>query len=92
LGQVLFQRLQRLQQMLSVFFGHAGQCLPAGDIAALTGLFQSAARGRHEMEKPSAPVGRMRVPFDQPQRLKLVDDAAKRDRLDVEQLREPLFD
>jgi hypothetical protein len=44
------------------------------------------------MEKPSAPVGRMRVPFDQPQRLKLVDDAAKRDRLDVEQLREPLFD
>ena len=77
--------------MLSVLFGHAGQCLAAGDIAILTGLFQSAARGRHQMEKPSAPVGRMRIPLDQPQRLQLVDDAAKRDRLDVEQLRESLL-
>src|ERR1700722_1798417 len=91
LGQVLFQRLQRLQQMLSVFFGHASRCLPAGDIAVLAGLFQSAARRRHEMEKPSAPVGWMRAPLDQPQRLELVDDAAKRDRFDVEQLREPLL-
>ena len=77
--------------MLSVFFGHASQCLPAGDIAVLAGLFQPAARRRHEMEKPSAPVGWMRVPLDQPQRLELVDDAAKRDRFDVEQLREPLL-
>lgn len=92
MGQVLFQRLQRPQEMLSVFFGHAGQCLPASDIAILTGLLQSVARGRHQMEKPSAPVGRVRVPFDQPQRLQLVDDAAKCDRFDVEQLRRVPFD
>jgi hypothetical protein len=33
----------------------------------------------------------MRVPFDQPQRLQLVDDTAKRDRFDVEKLRESLL-
>jgi hypothetical protein len=40
------------------------------------------------MEKPCAAVGRMRVPFDQSQRLELVDDAAKRDRFNFEKLRE----
>jgi hypothetical protein len=43
------------------------------------------------MEKPCAAVGRMRLPFDQSQRLEFVDDAAKRDRLDFEKLRESLL-
>ena len=72
--------------MQPVVFGHTSQRLPAGDIAELTGLSQLAACGRHEMEKPSAAVGRMRVPFDQPQRLQLVDEAAKRDRFDFDKL------
>jgi hypothetical protein len=38
------------------------------------------------MEKPSAAVGRMRIPFDQSHRLELVDDAAKRDWFDFDKL------
>jgi hypothetical protein len=40
------------------------------------------------MEKPSAAVGRMRVPFDQLHRLELVDDAAKRNWFDFDKLSE----
>src|SRR3984957_13794508 len=64
LGQVLFHRLQRLQQMLSVVFGHASQCLLVGEIAELTNLFQFGACCLHEMEKPCPAVSRMRVSFD----------------------------
>jgi len=91
LGQVRFQRLQRLQQVLPVNFGHASQRLTADNLAELTDLFQLGARGRREMEKPCAAVSRMRVPFDQSHRLELVDDAAKRDRFDFEKLRESLL-
>src|ERR1700677_1316461 len=87
-GQVRSQRLQRLQQAPPVGFGHASEPLTADNLAELTGLFQFGARGRHEMEKPSAAVSRMRVPLDQFHRLELVDDAAKRDRLDFEKLSE----
>src|SRR6195256_3339231 len=38
------------------------------------------------MEKPRPPVGRIRMPFDQTARLEPVDDAAKRDRLDFQQV------
>src|SRR5882762_9189064 len=40
------------------------------------------------MKEPYPPVGRMRMALYQRQRLELVDDAAKRDRLDVQQLRQ----
>src|SRR5580700_7381835 len=88
LGQVLFQRLQRFQETLCVVFGHANHCFSAGDIVVFTRLFQFGARSRHEMEKPSAAISRMRVPFDQPQCLQLVDDATKRDRFDFDKLSE----
>src|SRR6266403_5478663 len=38
------------------------------------------------MEKPRPPVGRIRMPLDQTPGLELVDDAAKRDRLDLQEL------
>src|SRR5258708_6519315 len=38
------------------------------------------------MEKPRPPVGRIRMPLDQTPRLEFVDDAAKRDRLDLQQV------
>jgi hypothetical protein len=40
------------------------------------------------MEMPGAAVGRIRVPFDESPRLKLVEDAAERDRLDFKKLHE----
>src|SRR5437588_13005191 len=40
------------------------------------------------MQEPDPPVGRIRTPLYQPEDLKLVDDAAKRDRLDFQQLRQ----
>ena len=87
-GQVRFHCFERLQQALPVVFGNASQCLPADDIAELTNLFQFGACRPHKMEKPCAAVGRMRLPFDQSQRLEFVDDAAKRDRFDFEKLSE----
>src|ERR1700730_6945929 len=41
------------------------------------------------MKTPHPPVGRMRMPRDQALRLQLVDDAAERDRLDLQQLGQP---
>src|SRR5882757_6318241 len=38
------------------------------------------------MKKPHPAVGGIRMPLNQPERLKLVDDAAKGDRLDLQQL------
>src|SRR2546430_13975334 len=38
------------------------------------------------MKERGPPVGRIRMPLDQAQRLELVDDAAKRDRLDFQQV------
>src|SRR5258705_13869541 len=38
------------------------------------------------MKEPYPPVGRMRMALYQRQRLELVDDAAKRDRLDLQQI------
>src|SRR5882672_7229448 len=38
------------------------------------------------MKQPYPPVGRMRMALDQRQRLELVDDAAKRDRLDLQEI------
>jgi hypothetical protein len=38
------------------------------------------------MQQPNPPVGRIRTPLHQPEDLKLVDDAAKRDRLDLQQV------
>src|SRR5258705_13426148 len=38
------------------------------------------------MKEPDPPVGRIRMPLDQAQRLELVDDAAKRDRLNFQQV------
>src|SRR5882672_5309064 len=38
------------------------------------------------MKEPDPPVGRIRMPLDQAQRLESVDDAAKRDRLDFQQV------
>src|SRR3984957_18486650 len=90
-GQVCFHCLERLQQTPSVVFGNASQCLPADNIAELTNLFEFGACRLHKMEKPCAAVGRMRLPFNQSQRLELVHDAAKRDRLDFEELREALL-
>src|SRR3984957_4506267 len=90
-GQVCFHCFERLQQALSVVFGNAGQCLPVGDIAELANLFKFGACRLYEMEKPCAAVSRMRVPFDQSQRLKLVDDTTERDRFDFDKLRESLL-
>src|ERR1700722_2491209 len=90
-GQVRFHCFERLQQAPSVVFGNAGQCLPVGDIAELTNLDQFGACRPHEMEKPCAAVSRMRAPFDQSQRLELVEDATERDRFDFEKLRESLL-
>src|ERR1700733_9532364 len=87
-GEVLFQRLQGFQEMPSVALRNANECFPAGDIVVFTCSFQSGARGRHKMEKPSAAVSRIRIPSDQPQHLQLVDDATERDRFDFDKLSE----
>jgi hypothetical protein len=63
-GQVRFHCFERLQPALPVGFGHASQCRAAGNIAALTDLFQFGVYCLHEMEKPCAAVGWMWVPFD----------------------------
>ena len=74
--------------MPSVALRNANECFPAGDIVVFTCSFQSGARGRHKMEKPSAAVSRIRIPSDQPQHLQLVDDATERDRFDFDKLSE----
>ena len=84
--QICLQLLQCLQQALGVGLRHAGQRLSAGDLSELSELDQFRARGRRQMQTPGPPVGRMRMPLDQPLGLELVDDAAERDRLDLQQL------
>src|ERR1700730_1455361 len=84
--QIGLQLLQCAEQALGVGLRHSGQRLSAGDLSELGELDQFRARRRRQLQTPHPPVGGMRMPRDQPLRLQLVDDAAERDRLDLQQL------
>src|ERR1700719_4496596 len=83
--QICFQDTQGLQQALPVGLGRAGQRLAACDFAELTELRQFRLGSLGEMKQPDPAVRRMRTAFDQALCLQLVDDAAERDRLDIEE-------
>jgi len=79
------------QQALGVGFRNSGERFPASDIAEPAQLRQLRTSGGRQLKEPGPPVAWIRMPFDQAQRLELVEDAAKRDRLDFQQSAKPLW-